>query len=105
MRMGWIDSAEGGEELSALELKIKRQTGGLQKRFLYLHVGVVIVIEFENNIRETLEVGINRAIKCELDVSRVKSALHRIMIADFNPIEMFVARVGEGEQSVERDVH
>ncbi len=103
--MGWIDSAERGEELSALELQIERQTRRLQERFLNFDVGIVVVVEFENDVGETFEVRIDRAIERELDVARVESALLRIVIAHFDVIEIFGARSGEREHSVERHVH
>ena len=103
--MGWIDSAERGEELSSFELKIEWQARRLQERLLNFDLRLVVVVELENNVGETFEVRIDRAIKGELDVARVESALLRIVITDFDVIEIARARAGEGKQSIERDVH
>src|SRR5437588_10986539 len=103
--MGRIDSAERGEELSGFQLKIERQTGRLQERFLNLRFGLVVVVELENDIGATFEVRIDRAVERELDVARVEPALLRIVIADFDVVEIARARAGEGKQSIERDVH
>ena len=93
VRMGRIDPAEGGEELPAFQLQIERQTGRLQKRFLDFDLGFVIVVEFENDVGEAFEVRIDRAIERELDVARVEAALLRIVIADFEAIEVARARI------------
>ena len=79
-----IDAAEGGEELSAFQLQIERQIRRLQKRFLDFDLGFVVVVEFEDDVGETFEVRIDRAIKRELDVAGVESALLRIVIAHFD---------------------
>src|SRR5256885_7700943 len=105
VRMNRVDPTERRKELSGFKLQVERQIGGLHERFFDFNLGFVVVIEFEDNVGETLEVGIDRAVERELDVAGVESALHRIVVADFNAIEMFVARVGEREQSVERSVH
>src|SRR5438552_7180925 len=105
MRMGRINSAECGEELSGFQLQIERQTGRLQERFLDFDFGLVVVVELENNVGETFEVRIDRAVEGELNVARVESTLLRIVVADFDVIEIARARTGEREQPIERDVH
>src|SRR5437763_2602925 len=105
MRMRWIDPAERGEELSGFQLQIEWQTRRLQERFFNFDIGVVVVVEFEDNIGESFEVGIDRAIEREFDVARVKSALLRIVIPALDVTEIARARTGQGKQSIERDVH
>src|SRR5207302_10712937 len=99
--MGRIDSAERGEELSGFQLKIERQTGRLQERFLNFDFGFVIVVELENDIGETFEVRIDRAVERELEVTRVEPARLRILIADFDAVDIARARAGDGQQSIE----
>ena len=105
MRMDRVDTSERSEELAGLKLKIERQTGRLQERFLNFDFRFVIVVELENNVGETFEVGIDRSVERELDVARVESTLLRIVVADFDVIEIARARTGEREQPIERDVH
>src|SRR2546423_5593343 len=101
MRMDRVDASERSEELAGLKLEIKRQTGCLQECFLNFNFGLVIVVEFENDVRETFEVGIDRSIKRELGVPRIESALLRIVVAHFDVIEVARARARERKQSVE----
>src|SRR5438477_10846976 len=105
MRMSRIDPAKSGEELSSFELKVERQTRRLHERFFNFDIGVVVVIEFEDNVGESFKIGIDCAIERELDVARVKSALLRIVIPALDVAEIARARAGEGKHSVERDVH
>src|ERR1700736_363525 len=105
MWMGRINSTECGKELPSLHLEIERQIGRLQERFLDLHARVVVVIKLENDIRESFEIRIDCAIKCQLDIAGIEYSLLRIMIADLDPIEVAGAGVSEREHPVERDVH
>ena len=105
MGMGRIDPAKRGEELSTLKLKIERQACGLQECFFHFDVGVVVVVELENDIGKPFEVGIDRAIECELDIAGVEAALLRIVVAALDVFEIARARAGKGEQSIERNVH
>src|SRR5215469_12485598 len=103
--MRWIEPPECGKELSALQLKVERQTRCLHECFFNFDFGFVVVVQFENNVRETFEVRIHRPVKRELDVARVETALLRIMIAYFNVIEVTRTRISEREQSIKRDIH
>src|SRR5438067_7986535 len=105
VRMGWINPAKCSEELSGFQLKIERQTRCLQKRFLNFDIGVVVVVELENDVGEPFEVGIHRAVERELDVTGVESALLRIVVPAFDVTEIARARAGQGKQSIERNVH
>src|SRR5438477_5808001 len=100
-----INPAERGEELSGFELKIEWQTRCLQERFFNFDSGFVVVVEFEDNVGETFEVGIDCAIERELGVARVETALLWIMIPALNITEIARARARQCKQSVERDVH
>src|SRR5439155_19646437 len=92
MRMGRNNSAECGEELSGFQFQNERQTGRLQERFLDFDFGLVVVVELENNVGEAFEVRIDRAVEGELNVARVESTLLRIVVADFDVIEIARAR-------------
>src|SRR5436305_4269870 len=100
-----VDPAERGEELSGFQLQIEWQTRRLQERFFNFDISVVVVVEFEDNVGESFEVGINCAIEREFDVARVESALLRIVIPALDVTEIACARAGQGKQSVERNVH
>ena len=84
VRMGRVDSAEGGKKLATLQLHPEWQVGRLHESFLDFDLGFVVVVEFENDVGETFEVRIDRAIEGELDVARVEPALLRIVVADFD---------------------
>src|SRR5438876_8346549 len=65
----------------------------------------VVVVQLENDVRESFEVRVHRAVERELDVARVESSLLRIVVADLDVIEVACAGIGEREQAVEGDVH
>ena len=77
----------------------------MQERFLDFHLGLVVVVQLENDVGETFEVRIDRAGERQLDITRIEAALLRIVIAHFDVIEIARAGVSEGEQSVKGDVH
>jgi hypothetical protein len=101
MWMNRVISTEGGKELSSFHLKIEGQVCRLQECFFDFDLGLIVVIQFENNIRETLEVRVNRAVESELDIACVVSAMLRIVVANFVAIEIARARVGLRKQSLE----
>jgi len=103
--MDRVDPSKRSEELAGFKLKIERQTGRLKERFLDLDFGFVVVVQLENDVGETFEVRIDRAVKRELDVARVEPALLRIVVAHLDVIRSPRTRAGEREQSVERNVH
>src|SRR5439155_14078370 len=105
IRMNRIEPAEGGKELPAFQLEIERQVRRLHECFLYFDLGFVVVVQLENDVRESFEVRVNRAVERELDVARVESSLLRIVVADLDVIEVACAGIGEREQAVEGDVH
>ena len=99
-----IDAAERREELPALDLQIPRQRGRLHERLLHLQRGLVGVIELEDDVREPLEIRVHRAVERQLRIARVEAALLRIVVADFEPIEMLLGRDRSREHPVEGDV-
>src|SRR3954470_20546549 len=103
--MRWVDPAEGGEKLPGFELKIERQACGLGEGLLDFDLGLIVVIQLEDDVGESLKVGVNRTVERELDVSRVETSLLRIVIADFDVIEITCRRTGQREHRIERDVH
>ena len=58
--------------------------GRLHERFLDFDLGFVVVVEFENDVGEPLEVGIDRAIEREFEIAGVESALLRVVVAYFD---------------------
>src|SRR5213079_3565169 len=98
-----IQPAKGGEELSAFQLEIERQARRLHECFFNLDFGFVVVIQFEDDVGETFEVRIDRAIKCKLGVPRVETSLLRIMVADLDVMEIGRAGISEREQTIERN--
>src|SRR6266481_9049796 len=99
-----VQPAEGGKELPGFQLKVIGQARGLHERFLHFDLGLVVVVQFENDIGETLEVRIDRTVKRELDVTRVEAALLWIVIAHFDVIEISRAGISEREQTIKRNV-
>ena len=81
------------------------QIGRLQEGFFDLGFSFVVVIELENDVGEALEIRIDRAVERELQVAGIEAALLWIVIAHFELIEMRIARIGERENAIERNVH
>src|SRR2546430_135806 len=104
VRMGGINPAEGGEELAPFQLQVKGQAGGLQECFFGLDAGLIIVVELEDDIGETFEVGIDRAVKSQLDVPSVEAALLRVVVAYLHVVKIARARAGQSKHRVEGDV-
>ena len=77
----------------------------MHESFFDFHLRFIIVIQFENNISESFEVRIDRAVKRELDVTRVEAALLWVVIADLDVMEVGRAGISEREQPIERNVH
>ena len=77
----------------------------MQECFLDFDFGLVVVVQFEDDVGEPFEVRIDRAVKGELDVACIKTALLRVVIANLDAIEIARAGVREREHSVEGDVH
>src|SRR6266446_4728726 len=100
-----VQSAEGGEELPGFQLQIERKASRLHECFFDFDIGLVVVVQLENDVGETFEVRIDRAVKGELYVAGIEAALLWIVIAHFDVIEIARAGIGEREQAVEGDVH
>ena len=77
----------------------------MHERFLDFDLGLVVVVQFENDIGETFEVRIDRTVKGQLGVARVEAALLRIVVADLDVMEIGRAGISEREQTIERNVH
>ena len=103
--MGRIETAEGGEELPRFYLQAEGQTGRLQERFFEFNLRLVIVIQLQDDVGEAFEIGIDRAIERDLGIARVKAALLRIVIANFDVIDIACGGAGEGKLTIEGDVH
>ena len=75
VRMRRIEPAERGKELPAFQLKVKRQTGCLHECLFDFDLGFVVVVQFENNVREAFKVGIDGAVERKLDIACIETAL------------------------------
>ena len=60
------------------------QIRGLHEGFLEFDLGFVVVVEYENDVREPFEVRIDCAIKGQLGIARIEAALLRIVVADLD---------------------
>src|SRR5262245_55100990 len=99
--MRWIQTPKGSQELTAFQLQIVRQARRLQECFLKFDLGFVIVVQQENDIRESFEVRIDCAVKREFGVASVEATLLRIMIAYFNVIEIGGAGIRQRKHTVQ----
>ena len=77
----------------------------MHEGFFHFYFCLIVVIQFENDVRETFEVRIDRPVERELDVARVESTLLWIVIANFDVMQVTCAGICEREQTIERDVH
>src|SRR6266566_6036897 len=100
-----VQPAEGGEELPGFQLQVERQTGRLHECFFDFDIGLVVVVQLENDVGETFEVRINRTVKGELYVAGIEAALLRIVITYFDVIKILRAGISERKQTIERNVH
>src|SRR6266481_5199164 len=95
-----VQPTKGGKELSAFQLQVERQTGRLHKCFFHFDIGLVVVVQLENDVGETFEVRINRTVKRQLYVASIKAALLRIVITYFDVIKILRAGISECKQAV-----
>ena len=99
-----VDASERREELPALELQTPRQRRRLHERLLGLDLSFVLVAELEDDVHERFEIRVHRAVERDLEVARVEAALLRVVVADFDPVEMFRGGKRGGEHPVEGEV-
>src|SRR3954468_14541829 len=102
MGMGRVDAAERVEELSAFYLQAEGQVCCLEEGFFQLDLGFVVVIELQDDVREAFEIRVDRAIEGDLGIASIEATLLRIVVADFELIEMAIARCCESKHAVER---
>src|SRR5262249_7733 len=76
-----VDGAELGEELCRLGLEVPRQRRRREVHLLQLDVGVVVLVELEDDVRDAGEVGIDGAVEEDLFVRQGEAALERVVIA------------------------
>ena len=95
-----IQPAEGGEELSAFQLEVEWQARCLHESLFNFDFSFVVVIQFENDVSETFEVRIDRAVERELGVTRIETALLRIMVANLDVMEIACAGIRERKQTI-----
>ena len=100
-----VQPAEGGEELPGFQLQIEGKARGLHECFFDFDIGFIVVVQLENDIGETFEVGINRTVKGELYVAGIEAALLRIVITYFDVIKILRAGVSKRKQAVKGNVH
>src|SRR5207247_8437944 len=96
-----IQSTERGKELPGFQLQIERKASRLHECFFDFDIGLVVVVQLENDVRETFEVGIDRAVKRELDIACIEAALLRIVITYFDVIKILRAGISERKQTIE----
>src|SRR5438093_5409966 len=95
-----IQSTERSEELPAFQLQVEWQASRLHECFLYFDLGFVVVVQLENDVRESFEVRIDRAVERQLDIARIEASLLRIVIADLDVIEVARAGISKRKQSI-----
>src|SRR5438552_14822504 len=100
-----VQSTERSEELPAFQLQVEWQASRLHECFLYFDLGFVVVVQLENDVRESFEVRIDRAVERQLDIARIEASLLRIVIADLDVIEVARAGISKRKQSIEGNVH
>src|SRR5262249_34465941 len=101
MWMRRIQPPKVGQELPAFQLQIVRQTRGLQKSFFEFDLGLVVIVQQENDVRESLEVRVDCTVKCQFRVTRIEATLLWIVIADLDVIEIGGAGIRQREHTVE----
>src|SRR5882724_1900398 len=100
-----IQSTERGKELPGFQLQIERKASRLHECFFDFDIGLIVVVQLENDVGETFEVRINRTVKGELYVAGIEAALLRIVITYFDVIKILRAGISECKQTVEGNVH
>src|SRR5438046_4729763 len=100
-----VQSTERSEELPAFQLQVEWQASRLHECFLYFDLGFVVVVQLENDVRESFEVRVHRPVERELNVARVESALLWIVIAHFDVIEIARAGISQRKQAGEGWAH
>src|SRR6266404_1880882 len=100
-----VQPAEGSEELPGLQLQVERKASRLHECLFDFDIGLIVVVQLENDIGETFEVRINRTVKGELYVAGIEAALLRIVITYFDVIQIAGTGISECKQSIERNVH
>src|ERR1039457_6620638 len=103
--MRWVDAAKGVEKLPGFDLQAERQTRRLQKRLFELDLCRVTIVELEDNVSEAFEIRIDRTVDGDFRVARIEATLLRIVVADFDLIQVARAGTGEREHAIERNVH
>src|SRR5207249_209643 len=86
-------------------LQAEWQIRCLHKRFLDLDLGFIVVVEFEDDIGETFEVRIDRAIEGEFDIAGIETTLLRIVIAYFDVRKIACGRSSQSKHTVEGNIH
>src|SRR6185369_2456196 len=63
MRVLGILPAKGGEELARLDLELRRQRNRLEVSLLEFDLGLVVLVQLEDDIAVAFEIRIHRAIQ------------------------------------------
>src|SRR5438046_7803568 len=96
-----VETPELGEELPCLRLEVPRQRHGREVDLLELHFGGVVLVELEDEVRDSLEVRIDRAVDQDLLVGEREAALQRIVITTFDRGDVRRGSPAEVHQGVE----
>src|SRR4051812_41409576 len=106
MRMLWILPPKIGKELPCLELKVLWQGGGLQICLLQFDFSALVFVEFEDQIGESFEIRIHRAIKSNFGIAQGKPALDWVVIAQLQTSRRVACRrPANVHQGSKTDVH
>src|SRR5580765_2943740 len=92
MRMLRILAPELGEKLSELQLQICRQRRRERVRFLELNTGLSVRLNFEDNVAESLEVGIDGTVQRDLGIGNGESVDLRIVVTALDGTDVLGSR-------------
>src|SRR5262249_34428075 len=97
--------AELGEKLADFRLKIVGQRRGDRVNLLELDFSLCSTVQLVDDVREPLEVRIDRAVEGQLGVGNREAADERIVIASLKEGEIRVGGPPGVNQPVKPDVH
>src|SRR5262249_30883854 len=98
--------AKGREILAGLELEIGRERRRLEETFLELDFRFVVPVQLQHDVRETLEIRIDRAIDGDLRIAQRETALARIVVAELKLRRgIILRRPARVDQRAETEVH
>jgi hypothetical protein len=79
---------QGREELPSFGLQAPGKRRRLHEGFLDFDRRLVVVVELEDDVGESFEIWVDGAVQGQLGVARIETALLRVVVADFESIQM-----------------